>query len=105
MCIVYVQYVRCTVLSGPNNYTRVLIAHWFLKRNMHASVVLCCRFQIISTKRRAVISGVQRQAGGGIDWSEHLPEDTRISRWGIKMGRGGKDGMLRERGGCGNVGW
>jgi TANK-binding kinase 1 len=41
-------------------------------------------FQIISRKDKGIISGVQRTSQGQIDWSSHLPEDTRISK-GLKL--------------------
>lgn len=37
------------------------------------------RFEIISKKPSGVISGWQRIANGPIEYSQHLPPDTRIS--------------------------
>ena len=41
------------------------------------------RFEIISKKGPGIISGVQKNNAGHIDYDENLPEDTRISR-GLK---------------------
>ena len=38
------------------------------------------RFEITSKKARGVISGVQRELNGPIEWSDKLPEHTRLSQ-------------------------
>ena len=41
------------------------------------------RFEIISKKAPKIISGIQKANGGPIEYSEDLPDETRISK-GLK---------------------
>ena len=48
--------------------------------NWTNATLFLCRYQITSKKMSGMISGVQKGEGEEIDWSDKLPEHTRLSQ-------------------------